>query len=107
MLPSAVAPATLSLHPLNSIAGSHSILAAPLPFSVHTSKFRSLQPLFFLTLTDPPGVGSARHQTLPKREPGVGLNLDILIPVFVHPKSDSRKRQMRSTQINHHPNFFG
>src|SRR5579863_10399963 len=40
-----------------------------LPFSVHTSKFRMLQALFFETLTDTPGVGSPTPQSLPKTEP--------------------------------------
>src|SRR5579863_3489634 len=68
MLPYAVSP--IDLHPpapLRCKANRFSV-SLRLPFSVHTSKFRMLQPLFFLTLTDTPGVGVQASQTLPKKE---------------------------------------
>src|SRR5579863_9893679 len=68
MLPSAVTPATLYLYSLHCDPDSRRIHESFLPFSVHTSKFRSPQLTFFLHVTDTPGVGSRQHQTLPKME---------------------------------------
>jgi hypothetical protein len=69
MLPLAVTPASLHAYRLRHNSDNRGISAPRLPFSVHSSKFRSLQALFFDTLTDTPGVGSTQHQTLPKMEP--------------------------------------
>jgi hypothetical protein len=76
MLPSAVTPANLHLFALRRKSSIRSIPIMYLPFSVHTSKFRMLQALFFDTLTDTPGVGSTHHQTLPKLEPATTNKFD-------------------------------
>src|SRR5579863_1350612 len=57
MLPYAVTPANLHLYSLNCNSGIRGVPVTRLPFSVHTSKFRSLQALFFETLTDTPRGG--------------------------------------------------
>src|SRR5579863_9850689 len=88
MLPCAVTPA--NIHPLHSNPDNRDILTMRLPFFVHTSKFRSLQPAFFLPVTDPPGVGSTQHQTLPKSEPASTNKFaqSPLSPIAYHPYSE-------------------